>query len=148
MLISQLVLCPLDPPTLSTAMAPTITAAEEPAQTKNRTIEPLSQPVLILNSDTARLYTHIHPVLLPASLYFLFPRLVSDPVYTLSWTVIPLTLLQMAYCMTCLPPSSGSSTPQSTPSKTPKRKRVQFAKTPVTTRSKAIVSRSIRTCVH
>ncbi|KAL9132150.1 MAG: hypothetical protein Q9217_000084 [Psora testacea] len=42
--------------------------------------------------------------------------------------------------MVRLPASSGSSTPQPTPSKTTKRKRVQFVKTPATSRSKAITA--------
>lgn len=103
-----------------------------------RRIEPISQPISILPTDSARLYTHIHPVLLLGSLYLSFGKLVNDPVNTLLWALLPLSLLQAAYCVTCLPASSGSST-QPTPSKTPKRKRVQFAKSPISSGSKIIV---------
>ena len=123
-------------------MASSTSTSEKPAETKPRTLEPLSQPISVLSSDAAHLYTHVHPILLLAPFYVLFPRLVNDPVRTLSWTIVPLSIFQVAYCMTCLPPSSGTSTPQPTASRTLKRKRVQFTKTSTPSRSKAIVSQS------
>lgn len=121
----------------------TTEAGERPGQGRQKPqfIEPVSQTVALLHTETARLYTNLHPVLILGPIYLFFGHLVQDPVTTLSWTVLPLAILQCAYCTVCLPPSSGSSTP-SPASKTPKKKRVQFAKQPPTTRSKLTVSTS------
>ena len=119
-------------------------AKSSPPEAQPRRIVPVSKQIALLPSDSAQLYTHIHPVLVLGSLFFLFPSLVDDPVGTLLWALVPLSALQATYCVICLPPSSGSSTPQATPSRTPKRKRVQFAKTPISTGSKIIVSSLIR----
>ena len=110
------------------------------SQGKARRLEPISRTINILPTDSARLYTHIHPAIVLGCLYFFFPHLVNDPVTELLTAAVPLSFLQGAYCVICLPPSSGSSSPQPTPSKTPKRKRVQFAKAPPTVVSKVTVS--------
>lgn len=115
------------------------------AEPELRKLVPVSQPVTIRDSDAARLYTHIHPVLLLSllvALYqFHFRALVDNTLWTLTWTLVPLALLQMLYCIICLPPSSGSSSSaRPTSSKTPKKKRVQFAKPPATVATLIIVS--------
>ena len=68
-------------------------------------------PVDILNNDTARLYTHLHPILLLSLYAFQFKAIVADPVTTLFNTLIPLGILQIAYVAICLPPTGGSSAP-------------------------------------
>lgn len=66
-------------------------------------------PVDILKNDTARLYTHVHPALV-LSLYALrFNAIVADPVPALTTTLIPLSLLQIAYVAICLPPTGGTA---------------------------------------
>ena len=129
----------------------------EPAsEPSSRYLIPKSQPISLLQNDTARLYRHVHPALVLSLLYLSFFHLVSDPVTTLAKAIPPIAILQLLYCLTCLPPSttspsssvSGTST-QSTSTgsgstagtpKTPKRKRVQFVKPPPTAWSKFIVS--------
>jgi phosphatidylinositol glycan class F len=70
----------------------------------------MAPPIEPLKNDTARLYTHIHPILV-LSLYVLkFPALVADPVPTLLSTLAPLAVLQIAFVAVCLPPTGGTPT--------------------------------------
>jgi len=71
---------------------------------------PTAAPIEPLRNETARLYTHIHPILV-LSLYALkFPALVADPVSTLLNTLAPLAVLQIAFVVVCLPPTGGTPT--------------------------------------
>ena len=101
---------------------------ERTTETKPRKITPISQPISVLPTDIARIYTHIHPILILALYYLCFPSLVADPVSTLKKALAPLAHLQITYCVVCLPPSKASSTPPTTVSATPKKKKVQFVK--------------------
>lgn len=76
-------------------------------------VEPLSNP-------TARLYTHIHPVLLLSVYFVRFNAIVADPVASLTTLLLPISVLQLAYVAICLPPTGtgGSSTATSAASKT------------------------------
>jgi len=73
---------------------------------------PTSAPIDLLDNDIARIYTHLHPLLLLSLFYFQFNALVANPVQTLLSSLVPLALLQIAYCILCLPPTTGSSSPQ------------------------------------
>lgn len=117
----------------------------ETAEAKPRKLIPVSQPISVLPTDIARLYTHLHPIIILTVYYFSFPYLVKDPVSVLSKAIAPLAHLQITYCVVCLPQSSGSSSPHSTSSKGPTtRKRVQFAQSakskPPSVRSRITVS--------
>lgn len=68
-------------------------------------------PIEPLNTDAARIYTHIHPILVLSLYAFKFNDLVADPVPALLSTLLPLAVLQIAYVAVCLPPTSGTSTP-------------------------------------
>ena len=48
------------------------------------------------------MYTHIHPVLVLATYYLLFPGIVKDPVTTLSMALFPLAISQTTYIGLCL----------------------------------------------
>ncbi|MCJ1246202.1 Glycosylphosphatidylinositol (GPI) anchor assembly protein [Trapelia coarctata] len=94
---------------------------------KSRTINPTSQPITLLSTPTARTFAHLHPVLLSAYYYLHFSSLVATPVPTLFADLVPLSLLQLAYAITCLPPTKSIST-TATPAqktKTGKPKRAQ-----------------------
>lgn len=104
--------------------------SETTTETKPRKLVAISQPISVLPTNIARLYTNIHPILILALYYFCFDSLVADPVSTLKKAIAPLAHLQITYCVVCLPPSSGGSTPAPRSSKTPQKKRVQFAKPP------------------
>ena len=80
---------------------------------------PPAHPMDILNDDTARLYTHIHPALVISLYAVRFKAIVADPVSALTTTLIPLSILQIAYVAICLPPTGGTA---STPATTDKRK--------------------------
>ena len=125
--------------------------AETTTEAKPRKLLPISQPISVLPTDVARIYTHIHPILILSLYYVCFPSLVADPVTTLKQTLAPLAHLQITYCVICLPPSKGSSTPPSTSSATPKKKKVTFAKPiakpPASLKSRIIVCYFIHLCV-
>ena len=67
-------------------------------------------PIEPLKNETARLYTHIHPILVLSVYAFKFPALVADPVPTLLTTLAPLAVLQIAFVAVCLPPTGGTPT--------------------------------------
>jgi len=92
-----------------------------------RKLVPVSQTISVLPTNTARLYTHIHPILILSLYYLWFSSLVADPVSTLKKAVAPLAHLQITYCVVCLPPFAGSTTQRTEAPKTPKKKKVQFA---------------------
>lgn len=70
--------------------------------------KPEYAPISLLNTDTARLYTHIHPVIV-LSIYFLsFKRIVADPVSALAALLLPLAVSQVAYVILCLPPTGSA----------------------------------------
>lgn len=121
--------------------------SETTTEAKPRKLVAISQPISVLPSNIARIYTNIHPILILALYYFCFPSLVADPVSTLKKTCAPLAHLQITYCVVCLPPSSGSSTPASKSSKTPQKKRVQFAKPP-STKPIPLAARIIVSCAY
>lgn len=62
-------------------------------------------PISPLNTDFARLYTHIHPVVILSLYAYKFPAIVADPVPALLSILAPLAVLQIAYVATCLPPT-------------------------------------------
>ena len=88
-------------------------------ETNRRTIEPTSEPINLLSTSAARTYTHVHPVLLSAYFYIQFPTLVTSPVSTLLWDLLPLSFLQITYAITCLPPTKSIGSNSSVPAKAP-----------------------------
>lgn len=124
---------------------------ETTTKAKSRKLVPISQPISVLSTDVARIYTHIHPILILSLYYLCFPSLVADPVSTLKQALAPLAHLQITYCVVCLPPYKGSSTPPSTSSATPKKKKVTFAKPaakpPASLKSRIIVSHLNYLCI-
>ncbi|KAK8178871.1 GPI biosynthesis protein family Pig-F-domain-containing protein [Phyllosticta paracitricarpa] len=73
---------------------------------------PPSKPIEPLGTDLARIYKHLHPVLL-LSLYALqFQAIVVDPVGALASALLPLAALQVLYAAVCLPAAgSGAASP-------------------------------------
>lgn len=93
----------------------------------DRTIEPKTPPISMLRNPLSAGFRHIQPVLLLAYFYARFPALVASPVSALSTDILATTVLQVGWCLACLPPYSGSSNApaksssraKSTPSKRP-----------------------------
>jgi phosphatidylinositol glycan class F len=85
---------------------------------------PRMDAINVLNTDLARLYTHIHPFLLLSGYLFNFASIVSDPVSLLSKLAIPLSALQIAYVIICLP-TAGSVNPKGSGPKKPSKSRTE-----------------------
>lgn len=82
-------------------------------------------PIEPLNTDAARIYTHIHPILVLSLYAYKFNDVVANPVPALLGTLLPLAVLQIAYVAVCLPPTSGTgSTPQIKKQKLGEKKKV------------------------
>lgn len=81
-------------------------------------------PIEPLNTDLARIYTHIHPIIVLSLYAYKFNDLVADPAPVLLGTLLPLAVLQIAYVAACLPPTSGTgSTTQLRKQKTGDKKK-------------------------
>jgi phosphatidylinositol glycan class F len=64
-----------------------------------------ASPIEPLKNDAARIYTHIHPVVVLSLYAYQFPAIVADPVSALLALLAPLAVLQIAYVAVCLPPT-------------------------------------------
>jgi phosphatidylinositol glycan class F len=62
-------------------------------------------PIESLQNDAARLYTHVHPVVILSLYAYKFQAIVADPVPALLGILAPLAVLQIAYVAVCLPPT-------------------------------------------
>ena len=93
-----------------------------------RKVVPTSQPISLLPTTRANVYTHIHPILLLSLYYLRFSSLVATPVPTLLSSLLPLSILQITYTVICLPPTASGSKTVGTPWKKPKSKRGAAAK--------------------
>lgn len=73
--------------------------------------KPLLLPVDILGGPLAGTYAQIHPVLVLGMIYMSFQNIVADPVNSLLRLAPIVALLQLVYCVICLPISGarGSS---------------------------------------
>ena len=94
-------------------------------ETKPPKLVPTTPPIAILQTDAARTLTHLHPALLLAYYLFRFSALVANPTSTLFADLLPVSLLQLAYAVTCLPAHKPAETPQpvTKPPKSGSRKR-------------------------
>jgi phosphatidylinositol glycan class F len=109
-------------------------------------LRPSASPIDILRNDSAKLYTHLHPVLVLSLYAYQFRSMVADPVLTLTRSLVPLSILQIAYVAICLPPtgSSGSSALQQERRKPGEKKKPTPGKVEVGINVKIIVrTRSI-----
>lgn len=69
--------------------------------------KPPAPPVSILPSQTARIYSFAHPLLLLVLLAARFRGLVADPVGELLGDLPALAALQVVYAVLCLPPAGA-----------------------------------------
>lgn len=102
----------------------------------DRTIEPKTPPISMLRNPLSYWARHIQPALLLAYFYARFPAVVANPVSALSTDVLVTTLLQVGWCLACLPPYSGRSntaTKTSTKSKSTPTKRTVTPSNPTNT---------------
>jgi phosphatidylinositol glycan class F len=81
----------------------------------------IAPPIEPLKNDVARLYTHVHPVVVLSMYAYKFKDIVADPVPALLGLLAPLAVLQIAYVAVCLPPTG--ETPKVKKSKPGEKKR-------------------------
>lgn len=88
----------------------TTTTTSTPRQDPPPPPPPLkSQIIPIVPTEFARIYNVTHPFVVLSLYYFSFPSIVANPVLALQYLLVPLSVLQLAYAVTCLPASSGRS---------------------------------------
>jgi hypothetical protein len=99
-----------------------------------------SDAINVLNTDTAQLYTHIHPFLVLSAYFFNFTSIVTDPVSSLSTFLIPLSILQVAYVILCLPAtgSSPSVVPKGSGQKKSSKSRTEGLSSKITVRTRTV----------
>jgi phosphatidylinositol glycan class F len=81
----------------------------------------MAAPIEPLKNDMARVYTHVHPVVVLSLYAYKFKDIVADPVPALLSILAPLAVLQIAYVALCLPPTG--ETPKVRKSKPGEKKR-------------------------
>lgn len=79
----------------------------------SHTITPTTPPISLLQTDAARRYTHVHAPLLFGFYVFRFNALVADPVSTMLNDLPYVALLQLTFCLLCLPPAGTAVAPGS-----------------------------------
>ena len=92
----------------------------------------------IIDNDTARLYNHLHPLVILSSYLVQFRPIVANPVSSLAALLFPLNILQVVYVVLCLQPTvSSSNTPQTRAgsSKTARKKVVVRQETSIVART-------------
>ncbi len=60
-------------------------------------------PIQTLSGQLPDSFVHVHAFLIFLSYWLQFGRLVNDPAQTLVIALVPLSLIQAAYAVTCLP---------------------------------------------
>lgn len=68
----------------------------------------ISRPIENLDNDLARIFAHIHPILLLSVYLRNFSQLVQDPVSVLAVGLLPLAVVQVGWCVICLPPAGST----------------------------------------
>ena len=94
-----------------------------PGVGKPRKIVPTTSPITLSPTAISHTFTHIHPCLLLAYHYIRFSSLVADPISSLWTSLLPVTLLQVAYAVICLPPYQAAPPANTKASKSGHRKR-------------------------
>jgi GPI ethanolamine phosphate transferase 2/3 subunit F len=85
----------------------TTTTSSKTAQTQSI---PQSKPVELLSDQASLLYANLQPIFLISILLFSFKTLVQDPVNTLLGLAPTLVIIQVLYCILCLPISGKAPT--------------------------------------
>lgn len=74
---------------------------------------PKSQVIPIIPTEFARIYNLTHPFVVLSLYYFSFPSIVANPVLALQYLLVPLSVLQLVYVVTCLPATTTTTTSSS-----------------------------------
>lgn len=81
--------------------------------TKLPSAAPKIEPTNVLPTGIAFSFSQVLPGLVTTLLLSRFKDVVADPVATLTSLLLPLSTLQVAYCVLCLPPHQNAPTPSS-----------------------------------
>lgn len=79
------------------------------SESKGGKLNAISHPVECLDDPIAKVYTHIHPLVILGVFYFQFESLVESPVETLPKTALVIAALQVLYLCLCIPGSNHAS---------------------------------------
>jgi hypothetical protein len=99
-----------------------IAATQTPSgkRSPSREIAPTTAPIVALPSQPAQIFKNVHPVLVSSYFYLRFSHLIADPVTTLLTDLIPISILQCAYAIVCLPVSKRPIPPDESKTSSPK----------------------------
>ena len=95
-------------------------------------------PTTVIDNDTARLYNHLHPLVILCSYLAQLRPIIANPVSSLAALLFPLNILQVVYVVLCLQPTgSSSNSPQTRAgsSKATRKKAVARHETSIATRT-------------
>lgn len=67
--------------------------------------KPRYPPTNLIDNDAARLYSHLHPLVILSSYLIQFRPIVANPVSSLAALLFPLNILQVVYVVLCLQPT-------------------------------------------
>ena len=73
--------------------------------------KPRYLPTNVIDNDAARLYNHIHPLVIVSSYLLQFRPIVANPVSSLAALLFPLNVLQVVYVVLCLQPTRSATNP-------------------------------------
>jgi phosphatidylinositol glycan class F len=76
--------------------------------------KPRYAPTNVVDNDAARLYNHLHPLVILSSYLVQFRPIVANPVGSLAALLFPLNILQVVYVVLCLQPTGSSPNPPQT----------------------------------
>lgn len=74
-------------------------------------MKPQFTPITLNDTDFAKLYTHLHPIIVLSIYLVSFKLVVADPVSSLASLLVPLAALQAVYVVVCLPPTGSHDIP-------------------------------------
>lgn len=74
-------------------------------------MKPQFTPITLNDTDLAKLYTHLHPIIVLSIYLVSFKLVVADPVSALASLLVPLAALQAVYVVVCLPPTGSHDIP-------------------------------------
>ncbi len=100
--------------------------------------KPRYLPTNVIDNDAARLYNHIHPLVIVASYLLQFRPIVANPVSSLAALLFPLNVLQVVYVVLCLQPTRSVPNPPHTragSSKAGRKKATTRQETSIATRT-------------
>ncbi len=89
------------------SLAHVISESSQPSLSSRRLLTPTTNAIPLLSSPAARYAAHAHTLLIPLYYHLRSSALIRDPLDTLIQDLLPVAVLQVGFCATCLP-SAGT----------------------------------------